>query len=134
MTIDDKNIRPGSSNRAGGGTSSKPDLYSKGEDNPGDKIDMDLLKFERQETDDMDEDDQELLETERIDVKKDIALNDDMKDVGNSDIGMVLPDSSVNQDNIPILQNGIADIPQKLEKLMTVGVPVVGAHTSIASV
>ena len=43
------------------------------------QIDLDLLKFERQETDDMDEDDQEQVETERIDVKRDIALNDEMK-------------------------------------------------------
>lgn len=38
------------------------------------------MNFERQETDDMDEDDQDQLETERIDVKKEIALNEEMID------------------------------------------------------
>ena len=40
----------------------------------------------------MDEDDQEQLETERIDVKKDIALHDDMQNSNNnpSDTVMLL--------------------------------------------
>jgi len=40
---------------------------------------IDLEAFERQETDEI-ETDQELLDTERIDVKQDIALNDEMMD------------------------------------------------------
>ena len=44
-------------------------------------IDQELLKFERQETDQIEEDDQEQLETEVIDVKRDIALiNIDLDD------------------------------------------------------
>ena len=75
-------------------------------------MDLELLKFERQETDDMDEDDQDQLETERIDVKKDIALNDEIKP-DESDIGTQI----INQHDSQKINNS-----PNLEKNSSAGV------------